>query len=122
MPDKTILIVDDDLEFCKMLSQYLTGKGFFVHVAHNGEEGLRIIHESVPDLILLDVKMPKKSGFELLQELKANPAHAKIPIIMLTGERKRDSLEKGLTLGADFYIPKPFTLENLMDFVDNILK
>lgn len=114
---KNILIVDDEKDICNTLSEYLEARGFTTDEAHNGKEAIERLKEKRPNLVILDVKMPKMDGFEFLRFLKSRPHYAKIPVIMLTVKSAPAYLDKGLTLGADFYLPKPFTLENLMQFI-----
>ena len=114
---KRILIVDDEEDICETLSQYLSVRGLATGIARNGKEAVEALKDVKPDLIILDVKMPKMGGFEFLKYLKARPKYSKIPVIMLTIKSERPYLDKGLTLGADFYLPKPFSLTNLMNFI-----
>jgi len=118
----SILIIDDEPDLCFMLSNCLNMKGFKVKEAYNGKEGLAAVRESRPDLIILDVKMPEMGGFEVLKHLKADEKHAKIPVIMLTAKKEPENFGKGTQLGADFYLPKPCNLSDLLDFIKIVLK
>ena len=118
MKHKTIMIVEDEEETRRYLSNYLKRKEFRIIEAENGEEALKKLEIEEPDLILLDVNMPKMSGFEFLKAIKSNPKRQHIPTIMLTIRKGAEDLDKGLTLGVDFYLPKPFTLENLTRFIE----
>ena len=120
--ENKILIVDDEKDMCELLSMNLSLKGYATEKAHDGKAALEAIKKRSPDLIILDVNMPKMDGFQLLKKLKSTPLYARIPIIMLTVKKEPVYLDKGITLGADFYLDKPFKFENLMNFVELILK
>lgn len=120
--DKAILLVDDEIEVCQVIRDYLEKKTFKVYEAHNGAEALEFLKKIKPSLIVLDVLMPVMDGFELLEELKNCPAYAGIPVIMLTVRSDPQHLGKGISLQADFYLPKPFKLDNLMNFINLIVK
>ena len=122
MNRKKILIVDDEPEICELISQHLKRKGIDTKKAYDGKKALQIVKKTKPDLIILDVLMPKMDGFELLQYLKSKPSYSQIPVIMLTVKSGPDDLDKGISLGTDFYLPKPFKLENLTQFIEAIIK
>lgn len=119
---KRVLIVDDEAEVCKAICAYLKRRKFEVCQAYNGIQALEVIKKTEPDLILLDVVMPQMDGFEVLQRLKSESVYSKIPVIMLTTKSEPKNLNKGIALKADFYLPKPFTFDNLMSFINLILK
>lgn len=119
---KKILIVDDEKNMCELLSMNLSTKGYATEKAYDGEEALKAIKKNRPDLIILDVKMPRMDGLQLLKKLKSSPSYARIPIIMLTVKKDPPHLNKGITLGAEFYLDKPFRFDNLMDFIELIFK
>jgi len=118
---KKVLIVDDEPNIVISLEFLMKREGFEVSVARDGEEALRKVEESVPDLILLDVMMPKKGGFEVCQQLRANPAYAALKIIMLTAKGRDTEVTKGLDLGADAYMTKPFSTKELAAQVKALL-
>lgn len=118
---KRVLIVDDEPDIRQTLHKYLGRKGFETDTADNGEEALNTIRKKRPDLIILDVMMPKMDGFTLLKRLKAGSAYSEIPVIMLTKKSGPKDLDKGVSLNADFYLPKPFTLNNIMRFVKLVI-
>ena len=106
----TILIIEDDKGLCNMVAMNLQKRGFEVTTRDNGQEGLRAVYQERPDLVLLDIMMPGMDGWETCQRLREL---TDIPIIMLTGKaEERDEL-KGLQLGADDYVTKPFSLRVL---------
>lgn len=103
---KKILIIEDDAFLSEMYAAKLTGSNFLVETALDGEIGLKKIEEFQPDLILLDIVLPKMDGYEVLRRVKADSKLKKIPVILLTNLGQRSDLEKGLSLGADEYIIK----------------
>jgi len=119
---KRILIVDDEEDILRLLSDFLTEKGFIVDTASDGKEALKQVASRKPDLITLDEVMPVMDGFEFLKALRSKKAYSAIPVIMLTFRSKDKDLETGISLGADFYLPKPFSFENLMDFIKLVLE
>ncbi|MCK9388343.1 MAG: response regulator [Sulfuritalea sp.] len=116
-----ILIVDDEPNIVISLEYLMKKEGFQVAVATNGEAALQRATEFAPDLILLDIMMPKKSGFEVCQALRANPALAAAKIIMLTAKGRETEIAKGLALGADAYITKPFSTKDLVLRIKSLL-
>ena len=116
-----ILIVDDEPNIVISLEFLLQREGFAVAVAVDGEEALRKIAEIQPDLVLLDIMMPKKSGFEVCQEIRANPAWASIKVVMLTAKGRDAEVQKGIALGADAYVTKPFSTKDLVATVRSVL-
>ncbi|OGK22068.1 hypothetical protein A2866_05830 [Candidatus Roizmanbacteria bacterium RIFCSPHIGHO2_01_FULL_39_8] len=103
-----ILIIEDDLFFQKFYSQKLREKKLEVDICVNGEEGLTKIRQTRPDLILLDIIMPKMDGFEVLKELKKDPNLNLIPVIIFSTLGQEADIRKGLDLGAKDYINKSF--------------
>ena len=114
---KRILIVDDDLMLCKMLKENLYKQGFKTIETHDGKEALEFIHQNVVDLIILDLAMPVMGGFEFLRILKKENKESKIPIIVLTIRNENEIMEQSFNLEADFFLPKPFKFENLMNYI-----
>ena len=100
---KYVLIVDDEPNIVLSLEFLMKKDGYEVRSVSNGEEAMQAIAEKIPDLILLDVMMPRKDGYELCQELRANSSWKEIKIIMLTAKGRDVEREKGLALGADDY-------------------
>ncbi|MGX5175275.1 response regulator [Aliikangiella sp. IMCC44653] len=99
-----LLIADDDVELCQLLQDYLTREGFSVACVHNGEDALSRIASETFELLILDVMMPKKNGFDTLAELRHTQ---QIPVIMLTAKGEKIDRIIGLEMGADDYLPKP---------------
>ena len=118
---KKILIADDEQNIVISLEFLMKREGFEVLIANDGEEAVRRIRSDPPDLVLLDVMMPKKCGFEVCQEIKADPALAAVRILMLTAKGRDTEVAKGLALGADAYMTKPFSTKELVEKVRSML-
>ena len=114
---KTVLIADDEPNIVISLEYLMKRQGYAVRVARNGDEALALAEAEPPDLLLLDVMMPGKSGYEVCQRLRANPAFAATRIIMLSAKGRDTEVSKGLAIGADAYVTKPFSTRELMDLV-----
>ena len=109
-----ILIIEDEAPVRQNLVELLDAEGFFPIEASDGEEGVSLAWEMLPDLILCDISMPKMDGFGVLSRLARDPATATIPFIFLTARTEREDLRRGMNLGADDYIMKPFTIEEVL--------
>lgn len=118
---KKILIADDNENIVKLLELTLSLKKHQIIAAYDGEEALQKARQLLPDLIILDVVMPKLSGFEVLRELKKDSQTKDVPVIMLTCAKDKEDLETGFALGALDYISKPFNLADLTSFVESVL-
>jgi DNA-binding response OmpR family regulator len=118
---KKILIVDDEPNIVMSLEFLMTREGFTVAVAGDGEEALLRMREFSPDLVLLDVMMPKKSGYDVCREIRANPDWANVKVVMLTAKGRDTESAKGLALGADAYVTKPFATRDLAAQVKRLL-
>ncbi|MGB7551656.1 MAG: response regulator [Chromatiaceae bacterium] len=118
---KQVLIVDDEPNIVISLEFLMKREGFAVAVARDGEEGLAAIRAGRPDLVVLDVMMPKRNGYEVLEAVRADPSLAGVRILMLTAKGRPAESEKGLELGADAYMPKPFSTRELVDKAKTLL-
>jgi DNA-binding response OmpR family regulator len=118
---ETILVVDDDPGIVRVVEINLTQEGYQVLKAADGEEALASIAAAPPDLVVLDVMMPKMDGFEALKRLKGDPATADIPIIMLTARAQDEDVFEGYGTGAQWYLPKPFDPLELRQVVRHLL-
>jgi two-component system, OmpR family, alkaline phosphatase synthesis response regulator PhoP len=118
---RNVLIADDEPNIVMSLEFLMQRAGYQVRVASNGEDALRLAIELVPDLLLLDVMLPKMSGFEVCQKLRANSACQAMKVIMLTAKGRDTEVAKGLAMGADAYITKPFSTKDLLAQVRQIL-
>ena len=116
-----ILIVDDEPNIVLSLEFLMKTEGFEVAVANDGEEALAKVDSFNPDLMLLDVMMPKKTGFEVCEALRADPQRAGLQIVMLTAKGRDTEVAKGLALGADAYVTKPFSTKDLVAKVKAML-
>ena len=116
-----ILIADDEPDIVTSLEFLMRGGDYEVRVAINGEEALRLAESFRPDVVLLDVMMPQRSGFEVCQKIRANPALQEIKIIMLTAKGRDAERDRGLNLGANAYVTKPFSTKELMNTVRGLL-
>lgn len=118
---KKILIVDDEPNIVISLEFLMKKEGFEVAVAVDGEEALTKVDSFRPDLVLLDVMMPKKSGFEVCEALRADPEKAGLQVVMLTAKGRETEVAKGLAIGADAYVTKPFSTKDLVLKVKGML-
>jgi DNA-binding response OmpR family regulator len=116
-----ILIVEDDADIRELTAFKLTLEGHEVHVEADGEAGLAAARELMPDLIVLDWMMPKLTGLEVCQALRADPATASLPIILLTAKAQEADIQRGFAAGADDYISKPFSPPELASRVTAVL-
>jgi len=121
MPNK-ILIVDDEPSIIVPVQFLMEQNGYDVMVAFSGEEAMEIIAEKKVDLILLDIMLPVIDGFEVCQRVRENPQWNKIKIILLTALGSDANVEKGLALGADAYITKPFSNVDIVEKVKELLE
>jgi len=119
---KRVLIVDDEQNIAISVEYLMRREGFDVSVAKDGEDGLAMIRSTKPDLVLLDVMMPKMDGFQVCAAVRADDELADVRIIMLTAKGREAEVEKGLSLGADAYIPKPFSTSELVSRVKSLLE
>ena len=110
MAKQHILLVEDDGFLASIYAQKLELEGFDVSLATNGEDGLRLATKDIPDLILLDLVMPKLNGFEVLERLKQEDATKKIPVLVLTNLGQREDVERCMQLGAAGYVIKAHSL------------
>ena len=116
-----ILVIEDQLEVRQNLEDILLLENYDVVTAVDGEQGLDLARKVLPDLILCDVMMPKLSGFEVLSSLRQDPQLATIPFILLTAKADHAAVREGMTLGADDYLTKPFSLDDLLQAVNTRL-
>ncbi len=115
-----VLLAEDDRDFGNILSQYISISGFEVKLARDGKEAWELFGQEKPDLCVLDVMMPEMDGFTLGEKIKE--ARPEIPIIFLTAKSLKEDIVRGLKIGADDYITKPFDPEVLILRISNILK
>ncbi|MFL6563361.1 MAG: response regulator transcription factor [Burkholderiales bacterium] len=119
---KKILIADDEPNIVTALEFLLEHNGYQVLVARNGGAALKMIEDERPDLVLLDVMMPVKSGYEVCQRMRERADWRDIKIIMLTAKGRDVEMSKGLSIGADLYITKPFSTQELVAKINALLQ
>lgn len=118
---RRVLIADDEPNIVMSLEFLMEQSGYEVRVARTGEEALAAVEAFQPDLVLLDVMMPRKNGYEVLQAIRADPARRATRIVLLTAKGRDVDVEKGLGLGADAYVTKPFATRELVARVKALL-
>ena len=119
---RSVLIVEDEPSIVLSLEFIMRNAGFVVRVARDGDEALRAIADSPPDLVLLDVMIPNRDGYDVCQAIRANPIWAATRIIMLTAKGREIERVKGLALGADDYITKPFSTRKVIERVKHVVE
>ena len=118
-----ILVVDDEADIVRMVSAFLKGAGHTVVSGGDGEAALEVFGREKPDLVILDLHLPKLDGFEVCKRIKADPDTAKTPVIMMTAAYTTvDDASKGLDIGADEYVVKPFFKDILIHNVERLLQ
>jgi len=117
----SVLVVDDDPVILRLLQVNFELEGIGVELAVDGEEGLQRVHADPPDLVISDIMMPKVNGLELLAALRSSPDTAALPVILLSAKAQVADVQRGLELGADDYITKPFDPMELIDRVYKVL-
>lgn len=118
---KRILLIEDTEEIRENVAEILELHNYRIATACNGEQGLQLVYQHQPDIIICDVKMPKMNGFELLAVLQGDPRTASIPFIFISASAQQSDLEKGRESGAFAYLTKPFTTEDLLQLIENVL-
>ena len=119
---KTVLVADDQPHIVRLIQVNLEKVGYRVVTAADGLEALRKVREEIPDLVILDVIMPHKDGFEVLREIKHDPKLAHVPVIMLTVKTQNADIVEGLREGAEMYLPKPFHPKELVSLIRRALE
>jgi DNA-binding response OmpR family regulator len=118
---KKILIADDEPNIVTALEFLLQRNRYEVFIARNGEDALKLVEAHQPDLVLLDVMMPVRSGYEVCQRMRERAEWRHIKIIMLTAKGRDVEMNKGLSIGADLYITKPFSTQELVAKINGLL-
>jgi two-component system alkaline phosphatase synthesis response regulator PhoP len=121
MSHKKILVVDDEVDLVKTIRFYLETEGYNVMTSHNGEDALNQARKENPDLILLDLMLPKLDGYKVCRLLKFDERYKHIPILMLTAKTQEKDKVLGMETGADEYITKPFDMDELMEKIKSYL-
>ncbi len=118
---RKILIVDDEPNIVMTLEYAFRKNNFKVFIARDGSEALKILENAIPDVILLDIMMPNVDGYQTLKIIKENNNLKNIKVVFLSAKNKTTDLEKGLQLGADMYLTKPFSIKKIVSEVNNLL-
>ena len=122
MDRKRILVVDDEIYIVHILEFSLTMEGYSILTASDGEEALRVIESERPDLIVLDIMMPKLDGYEVCRRLRQDEQFQELPVILLSAKGRPIDREAGLQAGADDYITKPFSPRKLLEKIRELLE
>lgn len=122
MAKKKILVVDDERHIVRLVEVNLARAGYEVVTAFDGIEALEAVKEHKPDMLVLDVMMPRMDGFEVLKNLQADPGYQDIPVIMLTAKAQDADIFKGWQSGVSSYLTKPFNPKELLVFVERIFQ
>jgi two-component system, OmpR family, alkaline phosphatase synthesis response regulator PhoP len=117
-----IVIADDNLQNVELLEAYLSDFDCEIRTAHDGEETLRVVEQFVPDLLLLDVMMPRLSGFEVCKKLRADPRTRELLILMVTALNEAADLERGVQAGTDDFLTKPVNKVELLCRIRSLLR
>lgn len=116
-----ILIADDESDCLEVISKRLQLEGYQILTATDGQEALDKIYKENPDIIILDILMPKKNGFEVLKEIRKKPVSKWQPVVIISVKNELESIKKGYDLEADLYITKPFDLELLLNSIKTLI-
>lgn len=119
--NRKVLIAEDEPNIVASLEFLLRRSNYEVRVARDGEEALRLVASFAPHLVLLDVMMPRKSGFEVCRHIRGNPAWRNVKVMMLSAKGRDSDIDQGLALGADAYVTKPFSTKALLATVRELL-
>ncbi len=117
-----ILIADDNVQNCELLDAYLATEDYEIGFAYDGQQTLEQVKEFAPDLILLDIMMPKLSGYEVCQQIKSEPKTQSIPILMVTALNEKNDIEKAVSAGCDDFLTKPVNQLELKTRVRSLLR
>ena len=120
--NQKILIADDEPNIVAALEFLLRQSGYEVLVARNGEEALKLVAANIPDLVLLDVMMPIRSGYDVCMRMRERDDWRHIKVVMLSAKGRESEVNKGLAMGADLYVTKPFSTRDLMAKIKGLLQ
>jgi two-component system phosphate regulon response regulator PhoB len=122
MARKRIVIVEDEPDMAELVALRLRREHYDVEVANDGQQGLSLIRNKPPDLVVLDIMLPGMPGTELMKELRSDPETANVPVVMLTAKSEESDVVLGLHLGADDYVTKPFSMSVLLARISAVLR
>jgi len=117
---RVVLVVDDDPTIRLILMLNLEAEGMHVELANDGEEGLQLALQLKPDVVVLDVMMPRRNGFDVLRALRGDPATTDLPVVLLSARTSDDAIWEGWRSGADSYVTKPFDLGDLIQLLEQM--
>ncbi len=117
-----ILVVEDESDIRNFVAKALTAKGYKVFEASNGYEGWHLLQKVKPDIVILDIMMPVMDGMEVLKKIREHPEFKEMPVIMLTGKSEDKDILEGYSVGADYYITKPFDIKTVLIGVKMMLE
>jgi DNA-binding response OmpR family regulator len=117
----SVIIADDDANIVRSLEFLMKRAGYDVRIARDGEAVLEAMQQAAPDVLLLDLMMPKRNGYDICQAIRSNPAFANVHVLMLTAKGQEIERAKGLALGADDYITKPFSTREVVERVRQVM-
>jgi twitching motility two-component system response regulator PilG len=120
-PSKKILLIEDDVGLAEFIQWQLQRDGYEVLIAYRGEEGLRQAQAWQPDLLILDIMLPEMDGFEVCRCIKENPETRHIPVVILTARKSTHDYARGVEVGADAYITKPFKSAHVVETLEGLL-
>ncbi len=118
---RTVLVVEDEANIVDSLSFLMKQAGFEVLIARDGDTAIRMMQSRPADLVILDIMLPRRDGYEVCREIRSNPDWASVRIIMLTARGRESDRRKGLQLGADAYVTKPFSTRDIVTRVQELL-
>jgi DNA-binding response OmpR family regulator len=121
MSSPRILVADDEPALLRLLEFVLGRRGFIIQGVTNGNAAIEVLKAESPDLVILDVMMPGLDGYEVLTFVRETPRLEGLPVVMLTARAQLDDIQRGLTLGADAYLAKPFDPEELLSVVESLI-
>jgi two-component system phosphate regulon response regulator PhoB len=122
MAKERIVVIEDDPDILEVIRYNLAREGYQVTAAGDGEVGHRLVVDQLPDLVLLDLMLPGRDGLDICRQLKADPATQAVPVVMVTAKSEESDIVLGLGLGADDYVPKPFSPRELLARVQAVLR
>ena len=122
MTHERIIIIEDEADILEVLEFNLAEEGFIVMGSKLGEEGLELVRQDQPDLLLLDLMLPDLDGLDICRQLKADPATSQIPIVVVSARNRESDVALGMASGADDYITKPFNIDDLIARVRDVLR
>ncbi len=116
-----ILIVDDEENVCDVIEDALSNKGYEVFRAYDGKEAFKRVYTVSPDLMILDVAMPKMNGYEVCEKIRKDKFYKNLPILMLSGKKEKEDVTKGFDSGTNGYLCKPFKVNELLGTIELLL-